>query len=40
MGKANRVKPTIRARKNTVFIEEKATVGLRRLANELIAGLV
>ena len=33
-------KPTIRARKNTVFIKEKATVGLRRLANELIAGLV
>ena len=32
-------KPDVRARKNMVFIEQKATVGLRELANKLITGL-
>ena len=32
-------KPDVRTRKNMVFIEEKATIGLRELANKLITGL-
>ena len=32
-------KPDVRARKNMVFIEQKATIGLRELANNLITGL-